>query len=472
MDIYKIYSAGHFIDAGSPLEVKNPFDGNTFASTFLAGEKELESSIVKALSVASILRELPVYTRYKILSEIAEAITGQRKELALLLCRESGKPLRYALAEIDRAAQTFNVAAEESRRLPKEYLSLDWTPAGEGKEGIVKYFPVGPVAAISPFNFPLNLAVHKIAPAIAAGCPVILKPASSTPLSTLALAKIIDKTELPKGAVSILPMDRHTGNKLVTDERFKLLSFTGSPAVGWQMKKNAGKKKVILELGGNAAVIICASADVASTVKKALVAGFAYSGQVCIHAQRFFIHEDLYDQFLTLLVTEIKKLKRGDPQLPDTDIAEMIDNENAERVENWIREAVEQGAKLEIGGKRQGSFVEPAILSNVKEEMKVCREEVFGPVITVTKYSSLEEAIELVNTSTFGLQAGIFSNSRDEIQKAFNNIEVGGLIVNDMPNFRVDHMPYGGVKDSGLGREGVRYSILDMMEPRILVQQS
>jgi glyceraldehyde-3-phosphate dehydrogenase (NADP+) len=374
------------------------------------------------------------------------------------------------LAEIDRAAQTFIVAAEESKRLPKEYISLDWTPSGEGKEGFVKYFPIGLIAAIAPFNFPLNLAVHKIAPAIAAGCPIILKPASSTPLSTLELAKIIDRTALPKGAVSILPMDRKTGNQLVTDERFKLLSFTGSPAVGWEMKKNAGKKKTVLELGGNAAVIIAASAELESAVKKSLIAGFSYSGQVCIHAQRFYIHESLFEKFMTLFTSGAAKLKQGDPANEETEVSNMIDEENAKRVETWINEAVEAGAKIMLGGKRMGSFVEPAIITNTKQQMKICAEEIFGPVVTVEKFSSFASAVEQVNDSVFGLQAGVFSNDAKEIDIAFNTIDAGGVIVNDVPTFRMDHMPYGGVKDSGLGREGVKYAIMDMMEAKVLVK--
>ncbi|MCE3280875.1 MAG: Aldehyde Dehydrogenase [Bacteroidetes bacterium] len=470
MHNYQIYVGGSFIETPHKLSVTNPFTGLVFAETYLASEKELDSAITKAESVKEELKKLPAYKRYEILIQIAEEIKKDRERLAELLCSESAKPIRYALAEIDRAAQTFIVAAEESKRLPKEYISLDWTPAGEGKEGLVKYFPIGLISGISPFNFPLNLAVHKIAPAIASGCPIILKPASSTPLSTLELAKIIDRTSLPKGAVSILPMNRKTGNLLVTDERFKLLSFTGSPVVGWEMKKNAGKKKTILELGGNAAVIITESADLQVALPKCIVAGFAYSGQICIHAQRFYVHETIFEQFTEQFIISTKKLKQGDPADKETEISHMIDAENAKRVELWINEAVREGAKILSGGTRNGSFFEPSVLTNTSTKMKVCSEEIFGPVVIIEKYHSFTEAISKVNDSGFGLQAGVFTNNSKEIEQAFNEIETGGVIINDVPTFRVDHMPYGGVKDSGLGREGVKYTILDMMEARILVK--
>lgn len=467
---YKIYIGGEFVETSSTLEVRNPFTGKVFATTFLGGPEELEFAIVKAEAVKEELRQLPSFKRFEVLRQISDEINMQRQHLATLLCRESGKPMRYALAEIDRAAQTFLVAAEESKRLPKEYLSLDWTPAGEGREGLVKYFPVGLVAGIAPFNFPLNLAVHKIAPAIAAGCPIVLKPASSTPLSTLELAKIIASTDLPKGAVSIIPMNRKAGNQLVTDERFKLLSFTGSPAVGWEMKKNAGKKKVVLELGGNAGVIVAPTADIDHAVKRSLVGGFSYSGQVCIHAQRFFVQEQRFAEFVSKFTEGARQLRQGDPVELSTDVSSMIDEENAIRVESWIREAAHAGAKVLLGGKLSGTFVEPTILTGTNNTMKVCSEEIFGPVVTVEKYSSFEEAVKLVNDSAFGLQAGLFTNDIRECDYAHNHIEAGGIIINDVPTFRADHMPYGGVKDSGQGREGVRYAIMDMMEARVLVK--
>ncbi|OFY86877.1 MAG: aldehyde dehydrogenase [Bacteroidetes bacterium RIFCSPLOWO2_12_FULL_35_15] len=470
MQHYKIYVGGEFVETQNKLKVVDPFTQQVFATTYLGGSEELEMAIKKAESIKEELKNLPSYKRYEILMQIANEMKSNRDYLATVLCNESAKPIRYALAEIDRAVQTFIVAAEESKRLPKEYISLDWTIAGEGKEGIVKYFPLGLVAGIAPFNFPMNLAVHKIAPAIAAGCPIILKPASSTPISTLELAKIIDKTALPKGAVSIIPMNRLAGNQLVTDERFKLLSFTGSPLVGWEMKRNAGKKKVVLELGGNAAVIITPSANIEKTIVKCVVGGFAYSGQVCIHAQRFYVHESVFEKFTQEFVEATKKLKQGNPKEAATDISSMIDEENAKRVEAWIYEASQQGATVLLGGKREGTFVEPTIITNTTKSMNVCSEEIFGPVVTIEKYSTFKEAVALVNNSDFGLQAGVFTNELSESDYAFNNIDVGGVVINDIPTFRVDHMPYGGIKDSGLGREGIKYAIMDMMEAKILVK--
>ena len=470
MERFEIYCGGKFISTSSTLDVVNPFSGKIFAQTFLAGENELELAIVAAQKVCKEMRDLPSYKKFNILREIADAITKDRERLALLLCRESAKPMRYAMGEIDRAAQTFLIAAEESKRLPKEYISLDWTAAGQNKEGIINYFPIGIVAGIAPFNFPLNLAVHKIAPAIAAGCPIILKPASLTPLSTLELAKIIDKTDLPKGAVSILPMNRVAGNQLVTDERFALLSFTGSPEVGWNMKKNAGKKKIVLELGGNAGVIVSATADVEAAVKKCLVGGFAYSGQVCIHAQRIYVQKEIFNSFSKLFCEGVSKINSGNPEDASTEISSMIDEENAKRVEIWVNEAVAAGAKNLCGGKRAETFYPATILTNTNVAMKVSCEEVFGPVVILESYDTFENAIQLINETKFGLQAGVFTNEISEMEMAFKEIETGGVILNDVPTFRVDHMPYGGIKDSGLGREGIKYAILDMMEAKILVK--
>jgi acyl-CoA reductase-like NAD-dependent aldehyde dehydrogenase len=472
MNTYDIYVGGTFKKTGEILQVVNPYSGRVFAETYLGSENELETAILKAQSVEHVMKELSSYQRYEILFHISRELTRRKDHLSEVLAQESGKPLIYATVEIDRSAQTFLIAAEESKRLPKEYISLDWSPAGFQREGLVKYFPLGLVAGISPFNFPMNLAAHKIAPAMAAGCPIILKPASATPLSTLELAKIVDETPLPKGALSIIPMNRTTGKRLVTDKRFKLLSFTGSPEVGWKMKEAAGKKKVVLELGGNAGVIVTGSADIDFAVKRCLVGGFAYSGQVCIHAQRIFVEKPVFDEFTEKFIEGAKNLKSGDPLDPGTQISIMIDEPNAKRVENWVQEAIQGGGKRLCGGNRKGTFFEPTVLTNTEISMKVNCLEIFGPVVTVESYTAFEEALGSVNDTPFGLQAGVFTNRSDEIGKAFNRLDVGGVIINDVPTFRVDHMPYGGIKDSGLGREGVKYAIYDMMEPKILVQPS
>lgn len=467
---YSIYSAGNFITSNYTLDIHNPFNHSLVATTYLADKAILEEAITKALLVKEELQNLSSQKKYEILKQISDELYSNRNYLAEILSLESAKPINYALAEIDRSAYTFLIAAEESIKDRTEHLPLNRINNTDQREGVVNYFPIGLVAGIAPFNFPMNLAVHKIAPAIASACPIILKPASRTPLSCLELAKIIDRTELPKGAVSILPMDRETGNLLVTDERFKLLSFTGSPDIGWKMKSQSGKKKVVLELGGNAATIITSSADLKDVLPKSVMGAFAYSGQICIHAQRFILHSSLYESFVNELKSLALNLKSGNPLDASTDISNMIDEANAIRVENWINEAIQQGAQLVCGGKRTGSFVEPTILTNCNHTMKVYAEEVFGPVICINSYETIEDAIQQANNTKFGLQCGVFTKDTNELNKCFKQIEVGGIIHNHVPTLRYDQMPYGGVKDSGLGREGVKYAMLDMLEPKILVK--
>lgn len=472
METYKIYLAGEFIETTETLEVCNPYSKEIFAQTYLAGEEIINKAILAGLEAEKVMKQLNSWQKYEILMQISNDILRDKKRLAAVLSKESGKPMRYALGEIARAAQTFLVAAEESKRLPKEYLSLDWTVAGQGKEGLVKYFPIGLVAGIAPFNFPLNLAVHKIAPAIASGNPIILKPARSTPLSVLELAKIIAKTSLPNGAVSILPTDRAAGNTLVTDKRIKMLSFTGSPEVGWEMKNNAGKKKLTLELGGNAGVVVTKSADLEKALAKILIGSFAFSGQVCIHVQRIYVEQSVFEEFTSRFVEMVTHLKSGDPIDPATEISVMIDEANAMRVESWVNEALATGAKVLCGGKRLDGYYEPTVITNTESEMKVCSHEIFGPVVTLEAFTDFDRAIDEINDSEYGLQAGIFTNKISEMDYAFDNLEVGGVVINDVPTFRVDHMPYGGVKNSGFGREGLKYAIHEMMEPRLLVKSS
>ncbi|HSA04405.1 MAG TPA: aldehyde dehydrogenase family protein [Tenuifilaceae bacterium] len=470
MKKYTPYVGGEFIPTNTSYQVICPWDKQVVADVDLAGTEQLELAIAKAEKAKELMANLPSFKRYEILMDIAAKIKERRDELANILSLEAGKPLKLSFGEVDRAIQVFVVAAEESKRLPSEVIQIDWTPAGEGKEGIVKYFPIGLIAGISPFNFPLNLSVHKIAPAIASGCPIILKPARSTPISALILAEIIDTTALPKGAFSVLPMDRVAGNQLVTDERFAMLSFTGSPQVGWKMKNQAGRKKVVLELGGNAGVVVSPTANLDIAVSKCVTGAFAYSGQVCIHTQRIFVHASIFDRFIERFVEKASKMKQGHPSDSNTDISAMIDEENAIRVEEWIKESVEQGARILYGGKREGCFVQPTIITNTKQDMKVCAMEVFGPVVVIEPYENFGDAINLINSSEFGLQAGVFTNQIDEMNHAYSKLEVGGVIINDVPTFRVDHMPYGGVKNSGLGREGVKYSIFEMLEPKLLIK--
>lgn len=470
MDQFLPYLAGNFIQTSHPHTIFNPHTGQPVAQTWICGEEEIESAIRQGLEAEPVMASYPAWKRYEALRFISDELLKNKTWLANLLAREAAKPLRYALAEIERAAQTFLVAAEESKRIRGEVVRLDWTPGGQGKEGIIKKFPVGLIAGISPFNFPLNLAVHKIAPAIASGNPIILKPASSTPLSTLALARIIHQTDLPQGAVSILPASRAAGNQLVTDERIKLLSFTGSDTVGWEMKKLCGKKKTVLELGGNAGVIVSSSADISSILETCIQGAFAYAGQICIHAQRFFVHTSHYNVFVDSMKQRAEQICIGAPEDQDTEFSSMIDQSNAQRVENWISEALSDGAELVCGAKRNQNLVYPTILTRTHPSMKVNAEEVFGPVITIEPFVDFSEAIQKINQSKFGLQAGVFTQRLDEMNLAFEQIHAGGIILNNVPTLRFDHMPYGGVKDSGIGREGVKYAMEDMLEIKILVK--
>lgn len=470
METFLPYLAGNFIQTSHSHTIINPHTGQPVAQTWLCGEEEIETAIRLGLEAESAMASFPAWKRYEALRFISDELIKNKAYHADLLAREAAKPLRYAITEIERAAQTFLVAAEESKRIHGEVIRLDWTPNGLGKEGIIKKFPIGLIAGISPFNFPLNLAVHKIAPALASGNPIILKPASSTPLSTLALARIIRQTDLPKGAVSILPASRTAGNKLVTDNRIKLLSFTGSDTVGWEMKKHCGKKKTVLELGGNAGVIISSSADIPSILETCIQGAFAYAGQICIHAQRFFVHASHYHVFVDAMKQRAEQIRIGAPELSETEFSAMIDESNAQRVESWINEAVSTGAEIVYGAKRKQNLVYPTILTQTHPSMKVNAEEIFGPVITIEPFNEFSEAIQKINQSKFGLHAGVFTQRIDEMNQAFEHIHAGGIILNNVPTLRFDHMPYGGIKDSGMGREGVKYAMEDMLETKILVK--
>lgn len=466
---YPIYIAGEFKTTQNSLNIVNSYSNSCVFQTCLATQEEFEVAVNAACSVKEIMRDLPIYQRFQILMEIAEKLRAERNKMAKIIALEASKPLKIALAEVNRSIQTFIISAEEAKRLPGEVMSIDWSEAGANKEAIVKYFPIGVVAGIAPFNFPLNLAVHKIAPAIAAGCPIILKPASKTPIAALFLAQIIDQTSLPKGAFSVLPMDRQIGNQMVTDPRFNLLSFTGSPDVGWQMKKNAGKKKVILELGGNAGLIVDKDANIERAAEKSVIGAFSFAGQTCIHTQRIYVHTECFDLFIKLFKQGMSKLNIGVPEDPETDFSSMIDEKNALRIESWVNEAVASGAEVLCGGTRKGTIYAPTVLTNTKNDMKVCCLEAFAPIVIIERFTDFKQTISAINESDFGLQTGIFTHDNRKINYAFTNLEVGGVIVNDVPTFRADHMPYGGVKDSGLGREGPKYAILDMMEPKVLV---
>jgi acyl-CoA reductase-like NAD-dependent aldehyde dehydrogenase len=450
--------------------VRDPAHGDALAgSTYLANAEQLEAAVTAAVDVADEMRRLPAYVRGPALRHISAGIARRRDEFVDLISRESGKTVRDAGVEIDRAVITFRLGAEEAERMVGETIPLDITPSGRGRTGITRRFPVGPVAGISPFNFPVNLSAHKLSPAIAAGCPIVLKPPTRDPLTMLAITELIDETELPAGAVSVLPMSRHLGDSLVSDDRFKLLSFTGSPAVGWRMKERAGQKKVVLELGGNAGAIVDASADLDWAVKRTLVGAFAFSGQVCISVQRLYVHADVWDEFMQRLVAGASALVMGDPLDPATDLGPMVEPAAAERTESWVREAEAAGARILLGGRAGGPWFPPTVIVDAPPSAQVCSEEAFAPLVVAFPFDTLDEAIARVNDSRFGLQCGVFTNDLAGSWRAFEDLEVGGVVINDVPTYRADHMPYGGVKDSGLGREGLRWAMDDMTETRIMV---
>jgi glyceraldehyde-3-phosphate dehydrogenase (NADP+) len=403
------------------------------------------------------------------LQNAAHALQARQEEFARTMTTEAGKPLSDARREVGRAIQTFSIAAEEAKRIGGEVVPLDWSPGMESHWGVTRRFPIGPILGITPFNFPLNLVAHKVAPALAAGNSILIKPAPQTPLTALLLGELLTEAGVPPGGLNVLPCNNAVAEQLVVEPRFKLLSFTGSAPVGWMLKAKCGKKKVVLELGGNAAVIVEPDADLDYAVQRCVTGGFTYAGQTCISVQRIFIHESVAAAFTENLVGLVRRLETGDPGNERTVVGPLIDSGAAERIEGWIGEAVTQGAQLLSGGTRAGSVVQPTVLSEVTATMKVSCREVFGPLVTVTPYHEFDAVLRSVNESDYGLQAGIFTQNVGRIFRAFEQLDVGAVLANEIPTFRADHMPYGGVKDSGIGREGVRYAIEDMTEPKLLV---
>ena len=475
----KAYIAGEWVETGEQLEVANPYDGSVFARVALCGKAEIERALAAAYACRGEMAALEPYQRAEALNFIRDGIEQRVEEFARALSQENGKTITESRVEAIRAAATFEIAAGEATRIYGEAYDLGINNMGAGRRCIVRHYPVGVVSAIAPFNFPLNLAIHKIAPALAVGCPIVLKPASKTPVSSLMLAEIIEQSGLPKGAFSVVPSGRVAGQMLVEDERIKLLTFTGSPEVGWKMKRDAGKKKVVLELGGNAGLIIdkgLSETDWEWLISRAVIGAFYQSGQVCISVQRIFAHREIYDEFKSRFARATEALKAGDPLDESTTLGPVVDTNNRKRIKSWVDEAIAGGAKLVAGNViapcGQGNSLQATILEDVDPNLKVCREEVFGPVVTLAAVDSMEEAFEQVNDSDFGLQCGIFTNDFNTVIRAFDSLEVGGVIHNDIPTFRVDSMPYGGVKDSGQGREGIRYAMHDMLEERVLVYKA
>ena len=467
---HPIFLAGRWVESKERLVVANPARPDEPAgATYYATPEQYEEAVSAAVAAFEATRVLPAYQRSAALRHISAGIAARRDEIGRLIATESGKPIRDSLTEVDRAVLTFRIGAEEAERIGGEVIPLDLNSASRGRTGITRRFPIGPIAAISPFNFPLNLAAHKLAPAIASGNPIVLKPPSRDPLTMLTVAEIIAEAGLPEGSVSILPMTRELGDRMVGDERFKLLTFTGSPAVGWKMKERAGKKRVVLELGGNAGVIVDRSADLDWAVRRILVGAFSYAGQVCISVQRIFVHEAVWDEFMGRFLEAARGLKVGDPLDPATDVGPMVDAGAVARTQAWVDEARSMGGRVLLGGRSEGAYFWPTILADVPASAGVCTSEAFAPLVVVFRFDDFAEAIRGVNDSRFGLQSGVFSNDLAHAWSAFEDLDVGGVIVNDVPTYRIDHMPYGGSKDSGQGREGVRYAIEDMTELRIMV---
>jgi glyceraldehyde-3-phosphate dehydrogenase (NADP+) len=469
-DAKKFYCAGQWMESGDVFEVLNPYNGHVSGRVHRPGEEHAEQAITAAEKAFNeVTSKLPGYEREAMLLRIRDGIEARAEEIARTICSENGKPIKQARIEVTRAAGVFKIAAEEALRVGGDYIPMDIIPGAEGRYGIYKRFPLGPVLGISPFNFPLNLAAHKVAPAIAAGNSIVLKPASSTPLTALLLAEICESAGVPAGAFSVLPCSGALAGKMALDDRFMLLTFTGSPAVGWKLKNNCGRKPVTLELGGNAGCIVHADADVAHAAARCAAGGFAFSGQVCIHTQRIYVHADIFDAFAADFIGRVKAMKVGDPAIEDTDMGPMIDEREARRALDWIDEACAGGARLLTGGAAEGALLQPTVLADTTEDMKVNCMEVFAPIVTLTKFTDIADAIARVASSDFGLQAGLFTYDSRVIHRAFNTIRAGGLMINEVPTFRVDHMPYGGVKMSGLGREGLVYAIDEMTEKRLLL---
>ncbi len=456
---------------GETLEVHSPWDQGLVGRVTVATRADARQAVNHAVASLRRTRALPRWKRREILEDVAAALIEQKERFAHLIVVEAGKPIRLARAEVDRAVLTFKTAAEETARLGGESIPLDLTEGNEGRWGLVQRFAMGPVLAITPFNFPLNLVAHKVAPALAAGCPVILKPASETPFTALALGEVILKAGWPEEALAVLTLSNaDTAWLAEKEDRIKLVSFTGSAKVGWELKAHSGRKRVLLELGGNAALIVHGDwPDLDGAALRTAHAAFGYSGQSCVSVQRIFVDRKVYQTFLWKVVEATGKLVSGDPSAETTEVGPLIRLADAERVEAWIKEAVEGGAKLIAGGQRKGSIVAPAILTGTKSGMKVRDEEVFGPVVAIEPYDDFEQALADVNHSKYGLQAGLLTRDAGLILTAYRELEVGALIVGDTPSWRLDPMPFGGVKDSGLGREGIRSAIEEMTEPRMLV---
>jgi acyl-CoA reductase-like NAD-dependent aldehyde dehydrogenase len=460
---------GRWVETAAKLPVRSPWSGELLGEVCLAGEAEWEQAITAAQEAARVFKKFSSLERREILEALVAGVQARREDFARTIVAEGGKPLTYARGEMARGVTTLTLAAEEAVRLGGEVIPLDTAAFAQGRWGLTRRFPLGPVLGITPFNFPFNLMAHKVGPALAAGNPIIIKPASQTPLTALKLAEIYQAAGLPPGGLQVLPSPVELAERAAADDRLKALSFTGSAAVGWHLKSLAGKKRVLLELGGNAALIVDAGADLKLAAQRAAIGGFAHAGQVCIAVQRLLVVQEVYAQFREIFLTTVaREIVTGDPGRAETVAGPLIDAGAALKVRTWVQEALDGGADMLTGDLREGNLLPPIVLENVSRDMRVWQEEVFGPVVTLTSCRTFAEALELANDSVYGLQAGVFTPNLAHAWQAFETLEVGGVIVNDAPIFRVDHMPYGGVKASGLGREGVRHAMEELTEVRLL----
>jgi len=471
-DSYPYYLNNRPEQPNADLEVIDKYNGEVATRVALADAAAIDKGIAGAVEASEPMANMPAYERQSILQHCVQRFTERFDELSEALCIEAGKPIKDSRGEVTRLIDTFRVAAEESVRMTGEVMNLEISERARGYRGMWKRVPIGPCSFISPFNFPLNLTAHKVAPALAVGCPFVLKPASRTPIGALVIGEVLAETDLPTGAFSILPCRRDGADLFTEDDRLKLLSFTGSPGVGWALKAKAGRKKVVLELGGNAACVVDDGVDLEEVTDRLVFGAFYQSGQSCIGVQRILVHDNIYDDLKDLLVKKTKALISGDPRNEDTFVGPMISVGEAERLDAWIQQAVSAGGKLLCGGERDGAMLAATLLEGVAKDQDICAEEAFGPVAVLDRFTDYEAALAQVDDSKFGLQAGIFTSDLNKAMRAWDRLDVGGVVIGDVPSWRVDNMPYGGVKDSGLGREGVRFAMEDMTEIRNLVIRS
>lgn len=468
MEEYKLLINGKWEESKNKREIKSPYDQSAVGVVHFAEKSQVEEAVTTADKAFEKTKKLSSFERSKVLEKISSEIERRKEELARSITLQGGKTINSSRVEVERAVNTFKIASEEAKRIEGEIIPLDLSLQTGDRWGFVRRFPIGVISGISPFNFPLNLVVHKVAPALASGNTIVLRPSSQVPITSILLGEIINETGYPAGGINIVPSGYKAAEILLTDDRVKKVTFTGSPTVGWELKKKAYQKKVTLELGGNAALVVEPDANLDFALPRTILGAFSYSGQICISIQRIFLHEKIYDRFIADFVERTKKLKMGDPLKEDTDIGPMINEQAARQTEEWIEEAVEKGARIVCGGRRDGVMFEPTVLENVKPELRISWLEAFAPVVVFYPYRDFDEALKSVNYSIYGLQAGVFTNDINKAFKAFEVLDVGGVIINDIPTFRIDHMPYGGVKQSGFGREGIKYAIEEMTELKLM----